>query len=324
MSRFGMFAVLAGMTLVAGGCPALATGQAEDPFAPFDPFLGRTWRGVFAGSTPEKPTIDVSRWERALNGQAIRVLHSVNDGEYGGETLIVHDREKQSLVYYYFTTAGFFTQGTAAFEDGKFVSSERVTGNANGITEVRSVGEILPDGRLLSKAEYLRDGEVAGGREVTYAEDPTAQVIFRTGPQRLPSDQKQENVEMEERKKPQPGDIGWHDLTVPNADEIRKFYAEVVGWKSEPVSMGEYDDFSMIGAAGTPAAGICHARGANEGIPPAWMVYITVDDLDRARERCLALGGQVVHGPRSVGSMGRFLVLRDPAGAVAGLWEEAK
>ena len=30
------------------------------------PFVGRTWRGTLNESTPEKPMVDVSRWERAL------------------------------------------------------------------------------------------------------------------------------------------------------------------------------------------------------------------------------------------------------------------
>lgn len=38
-------------------------------------------------------------------------------------------------------------------------------------------------------------------------------------------------------------------------------------------------------------------------------------------ERCTALGGTIVAGPRSLGDAGKFCVVRDPAGAVAALWE---
>ena len=47
---------------------------------PFAPLLGKTWKGEFKNSTPEKPLFDVARWVRALNGKAVRVLHSVYDG----------------------------------------------------------------------------------------------------------------------------------------------------------------------------------------------------------------------------------------------------
>ena len=81
--------------------------------------------------------VDVSRFEVALNGQAVRNLHSINDGEYGGETLIVWDQEKQAIVYYYFTTAGFYTTGTMRADGDALVSHETVKGEAGGVTEVK-------------------------------------------------------------------------------------------------------------------------------------------------------------------------------------------
>jgi hypothetical protein len=45
---------------------------------PIRPLSGKTWRGVFANSTPEKPVVDIARWELALNGQVVRILHSIN------------------------------------------------------------------------------------------------------------------------------------------------------------------------------------------------------------------------------------------------------
>ena len=59
---------------------------------------GKTGRGVFPNSTPEKPVVDVSRFELVLNGQAVRNLHSINGGEYGGESLIVCDKAKDAVV----------------------------------------------------------------------------------------------------------------------------------------------------------------------------------------------------------------------------------
>ena len=41
------------------------------------------------------------------------------------------------------------------------------------------------------------------------------------------------------------GRIGWIDISVDDARGLRDFYAKVVGWKPEDVSMGEYDDFNM-------------------------------------------------------------------------------
>jgi len=121
--------------------------------------------------------------------------------------------------------------------------------------------------------------------------------------------------------KPEIGSMVWIDLTVDNAEPVRDFYSAVVGWSSEEVDMGGYSDYSMnTTESGTTITGVCHARGVNEDMPPAWMPYFTVADLDASIERCAELGGEVVVGPRTLGE-GRFCVVKDPAGAVAALYE---
>ena len=117
--------------------------------------------------------------------------------------------------------------------------------------------------------------------------------------------------------------IVWVDLTVPDAHELRDFYAAVAGWRPEPVDMGEYADFSMCDPdTGDAAAGVCHARGPNAGLPPVWMVYFTVPDLDASLAEVEAAGGAVVQPPKGAGGV-RYAVIRDPAGAVCALAQAA-
>ena len=159
---------------------AVPAGAEMNPrFEPLRPLLGKTWKGVFPSSTPAKPVVDVSRFELVLNGQAIRNLHSINGGDYGGESLIVWDKAKDSLVFYYFTTAGFYTTGTLKAEAGGFVAHELVTGDADGITEVKSTSRVLPDGRLHVVSQYLKKGQWIDGRDVHYSEDKEAVVRFK-------------------------------------------------------------------------------------------------------------------------------------------------
>jgi predicted enzyme related to lactoylglutathione lyase len=122
-------------------------------------------------------------------------------------------------------------------------------------------------------------------------------------------------------KKPEIGSIGWFDLTVADAEGVRDFYTQVVGWKPENVAMGDYSDYSMhTPGSGTPVAGVCHARGTNSGMPAQWMAYIIVEDADAAAARALGRGGKVLVGPKELGGA-RFCVIQDPAGAVCGLYQ---
>ncbi|HNW60298.1 MAG TPA: hypothetical protein PKI62_11525 [bacterium] len=143
------------------------------------PYLNQTWKGTFVGEAGAPPMHDVMRWERILNGQAIRILHSVNDGIYGGETILYWDKARNSLAYSYFTTAGFSTHGTMTGEAGKWVSHETVENNANGITEVRSTSALRPDGSLHNAAEFLQNGTWVPGHTIDYVADPEARILFR-------------------------------------------------------------------------------------------------------------------------------------------------
>jgi predicted enzyme related to lactoylglutathione lyase len=126
---------------------------------------------------------------------------------------------------------------------------------------------------------------------------------------------------MSDAQRPRVGTIGWTDLTVEDAETVQSFYASVTGWQPSPVSMGDYDDFNMCAPdTQQPMAGICHARGQNADLPPVWMIYITVADVDDSAATCVEMGGQIEVEPRDMGSMGRYCVIRDPAGAVAALF----
>jgi len=130
---------------------------------------------------------------------------------------------------------------------------------------------------------------------------------------------------MNSDKKDQIGKIGWIDLTVPDADKIKAFYQSVVGWESAPVSMGDYDDYTMNQPDTENAVtGICHKRGGNANLPSQWLIYITVSDVDASAKTCVAQGGKILIQPKNMGSYGRFCVIQDPAGAVAALFTPAE
>lgn len=120
------------------------------------------------------------------------------------------------------------------------------------------------------------------------------------------------------------GSILWFDLTVPNAAAVRDFYAAVVGWKPEPLSMGDYDDYMMLSPEGGErgSSGVCHARGENAELPPQWMAYVAVANLDESVRQCQAHGGKVLAGPKGDAEHGRYCVIQDPAGAVMAIMEQ--
>ena len=115
------------------------------------------------------------------------------------------------------------------------------------------------------------------------------------------------------------GCISWLDLTVSDASATRDFYRQVVGWSVQDAEMedeGErYADYNMIGDDGNLAAGICHARGVNLGLPPIWMIYLPVGDLAESLRRVQEGGGKVIKATRGTDGEYACAVVQDPVGA---------
>jgi predicted enzyme related to lactoylglutathione lyase len=133
------------------------------------------------------------------------------------------------------------------------------------------------------------------------------------------SDEEQNTDSPEEQPQPIIGKIEWLDLTVDDAEKVRNFYSSVVGWSSSNVDMGHYDDYCMnLPGTQHTIAGVCHARGPNKNLPPQWLVYVRVEDVNKSAELCTAKGGKVLDGPRRMAGS-NFVVIQDPAGAVMAL-----
>lgn len=181
MNRLAI-AVLGAFALLTGPAPAAAqvapvpeTATGPAAYAPFHPMIGKSWRGTgTAGADVE----DIQRWEWAVGGHAVRVVHSVNGGAYAGETLIFRDRDSGDYIFHYFTTGGFHTTGTMSpTGPGAFLTDETVHGAA-GIERLRSTATLGADGVYRVRSTTERDGawvEVGG---FDYREDASATPVM--------------------------------------------------------------------------------------------------------------------------------------------------
>ncbi len=113
------------------------------------------------------------------------------------------------------------------------------------------------------------------------------------------------------------------DLTVPNADHIRDFYQQVIGWEVENMPMedqGEsYSDYVMKDVTGNWIGGVCHARGMNLGLPQQWLIYVQVADVAASIQQCENLGGKALKKVHNDDGSLQYAVIQDPAGVVLGL-----
>ena len=118
------------------------------------------------------------------------------------------------------------------------------------------------------------------------------------------------------------GRVVWMDITIPDATAVSEFYSKVVGWSVIGLDMGGYEDYCMNDPeSGETLAGICHAKGSNASLPPQWLPYVGVENLDNSLAAVTANGGKVLGEKRSDGKGGHYCLIQDPAGAYLMIWE---
>lgn len=111
------------------------------------------------------------------------------------------------------------------------------------------------------------------------------------------------------------GSVCWNELVVPDPDEAIRFYTEVFGWTTRRRELPGIGDYLILQREGLDAAGV---RRPPEGAPcPAgWMIYIRVEDTDRAAAEAVKLGGRIMSPAQDIPGIGRYAVLTDPSGGV--------
>ena len=122
------------------------------------------------------------------------------------------------------------------------------------------------------------------------------------------------------------GKFVWYELMSTNPDAAKKFYTDVIGWKTQPFEHAAGMDYTMWVKGETPVGGLMElpeeARKGN--VPSHWVGYVAVPDVDKTAARAVELGGRVVHGPADIPEVGRFAILADPQGAVIAVYKSSQ
>ena len=110
------------------------------------------------------------------------------------------------------------------------------------------------------------------------------------------------------------GLFSWNELTTTDVEAAKKFYGELLGWETEDMPLKEVT-YSVIKAKGYDIGGIMTMPPGIAGIPPRWLPYVTVDEVDLTVQQAKPLGAQVIVPPTDIPEVGRFAILKDPLGA---------
>jgi uncharacterized protein len=122
------------------------------------------------------------------------------------------------------------------------------------------------------------------------------------------------------------GSFCWIELHTSDQPAAKEFYDSLFGWESKDEPMGPNEFYTMFRLQGRDAGAGCTLRPEerSQGVPPHWMIYITVDSADAAAAKAQQLGGKVLAPAFDVMDAGRMAVILDPTGAAFCVWQANK
>lgn len=121
------------------------------------------------------------------------------------------------------------------------------------------------------------------------------------------------------------GEFSWHELYTTNHEAAFEFYRQIVGWERlGEFDMGAMGKYLLWGRGGKQLGGMMTTPPGmktpdGRAVPPSWMYYVTIKDLDGALARAKAKGARVLNGPMEVPGGQRIVQLMDPQGAAFAL-----
>ena len=121
---------------------------------------------------------------------------------------------------------------------------------------------------------------------------------------------------------PAAGTFCWNKLMTRDVGAAKTFYTKLLGWSAEEMDMGEMGMYTIFKNGEQQAAGLmAMPSDCGEDVPPHWMSYIAVNDVDASTARAEQLGGKICVPPTDIPNVGRFSVITDPTGATISLFK---
>jgi predicted enzyme related to lactoylglutathione lyase len=114
----------------------------------------------------------------------------------------------------------------------------------------------------------------------------------------------------------EPGAFCWNELNTPDPVGAIPFYSGLFGWTIEPFE-GSPEPYFSIKNGDANNGGI--REQGQPGVPPHWLVYFAVEDIDAAIAKVEELGGAKMVGPIDI-QIAKIAVAHDPQGAFFALY----
>ena len=115
----------------------------------------------------------------------------------------------------------------------------------------------------------------------------------------------------------------WLELNTTDPVTAVHFYSSTLGWEFEASQLPEGGDYWVAKHNNKPVGGIFSlTQDDDQEIPPHWMTYMQVDNIQKAQEAAQVSGGDVTRPTLQLKGIGKLSIITDNDGALVGLIEK--
>jgi predicted enzyme related to lactoylglutathione lyase len=120
-----------------------------------------------------------------------------------------------------------------------------------------------------------------------------------------------------------PGSFCWVELATTDQQAAKNFYGKLFGWQAEDTPMSPNDFYTTFKINGRDVAAAYTMRPEQQssGMPPNWLLYVSVQDVNESLSKAGRLGANILVEGLDVAELGRLGILQDPTGAMIALWQ---
>ena len=120
------------------------------------------------------------------------------------------------------------------------------------------------------------------------------------------------------------GKFIWYDLMTSDPKAAQDFYGKLIGWGTKEWEEGD-QPYTMWTNQEKPLGGVMEMpqEVRSSGVPPHWIAYVSVDDVEQTVSKTRDAGGNVLKDSTDVPGAGSFAVLSDPQGAAFAIYKTA-
>jgi uncharacterized protein len=200
------------------------------------------------------------------------------------------------------------------FDLSKEDKAKKIPPHWNNYISVKSADETAKKAKTLGAKVLEEPFDVKDVGRMAVLQDPTGP-IFNLWQPKAHAGMTADSMDL--------GSFCWNECGTRGVDKAETFYKKLFGWdiKASKSDSMKYGEIYLEGNE-YPIGGIYELTKEMKDVPPHWMCYFNIESCKKSTDLAKKMGAEAIMDTKQIPDMGHISVIRDPQGAVFGLFSQ--